>query len=509
MQQHTRGIGSVWTRITIYIILAIALIAVASLKSMRTSSGANPRSSVVVRGIIRDFSMSDANFALAPSGGNGHYAGNVATTLGSDGRPDFIGGVGGPIDDFSISGTALKPKETYAVMISVLGAAINSGSYDRPVTMRVTIGNETIDPFGSYDLAIAGNVNRAGNPRKYVHNTLYPADTPIHVTGRSWAKKQASYTGTSESHWQTHNAFSTSTSTPQIMILRNGDNVPNLGSFMGQLAAKEFVVEFVNQSTQKMVLNENQVIYLFELGTTTLTAAAADFQDLVVLVTLGDTTDYLNTLDAEGDSTTTLAATGYRVNSQWRDSAGNPIAPHLFNASAGDTTGTKGAAGDGGIGSASTFEQWFSDTLGVNVSGNHSFTLIEDSKGVFEYTNDNFFPIDDLLQGNEDEKHNTHFTYTLSVEFVHHAGEHRFFEFNGGDDVWVFVDDQLAIDVGGIQPNTRQYADVDRLGLTDGETYWLHLFYAQRYSSASQFNIRTNLDLTGAAASASVMSAFD
>ncbi|MEZ6192618.1 MAG: hypothetical protein R3C45_15195 [Phycisphaerales bacterium] len=37
-----------------------------------------------------------------------------------------------------------------------------------------------------------------------------------------------------------------------------------------------------------MTMDENQSIYLFELGTTRLTRAAADFQDLVVLVTLGE-----------------------------------------------------------------------------------------------------------------------------------------------------------------------------------------------------------------------------
>lgn len=37
-----------------------------------------------------------------------------------------------------------------------------------------------------------------------------------------------------------------------------------------------------------MNLIEDQVIYLFELGTTNLNSSAADFQDLVVVVTLGE-----------------------------------------------------------------------------------------------------------------------------------------------------------------------------------------------------------------------------
>ena len=42
-----------------------------------------------------------------------------------------------------------------------------------------------------------------------------------------------------------------------------------------------------------MTMDENQSIYLFELGTTRLTSSAADFQDLVVLVTLGESPEAL------------------------------------------------------------------------------------------------------------------------------------------------------------------------------------------------------------------------
>jgi hypothetical protein len=46
------------------------------------------------------------------------------------------------------------------------------------------------------------------------------------------------------------------------------------------------VDEYVNSETNKISLKPNQAIYLFELGTTDVNNAAADFQDLVVVVTL-------------------------------------------------------------------------------------------------------------------------------------------------------------------------------------------------------------------------------
>ena len=40
---------------------------------------------------------------------------------------------------------------------------------------------------------------------------------------------------------------------------------------------------------------------------------------------------------------------------------------------------------------------------------------------------------------------------------------------------------------------TEQHVDMDRLGLTDGETYLVRFFFANRQSSYSQFRMRTNI----------------
>jgi fibro-slime domain-containing protein len=161
----------------------------------------------------------------------------------------------------------------------------------------------------------------------------------------------------------------------------------------------------------------------------------------------------------------------------------------------GDVAGAKGSATNGGIYSAQTFDQWFSDVLGTNQSTQHTITLTKDSNGVWEYLTNAFHPIDNMLLGNEGKNHNHYFTYALSTQFTHHAGEHRFFEFKGDDDMWVFVNGKLAMDIGGITPATRQYLDVDRLSLTDGQKHTISFFYAQRQETAANFNLRTNLDL--------------
>ena len=57
----------------------------------------------------------------------------------------------------------------------------------------------------------------------------------------------------------------------------------------------------------------------------------------------------------------------------------------------------------------------------------------------------------------------------------------------GGDGAWIFIDGKLVIDLGGVRSNVSQYADLDRLGLVNGQEYEMRLFYANRNSSVRPF----------------------
>lgn len=193
---------------------------------------------------------------------------------------------------------------------------------------------------------------------------------------------------------------------------------------------------------------------------------------------------------------------GFRVEKEWQDGEGHNISYLVARhyPQPGDALGEAGAAGSGGIQSAKTFSLWYRDVPGINMSMLHALRLArqEDGSYVFDDATDpdyetlgGFFPIEDQLLGNPggDPDRNFHFTYELHVEFVYHADNGQFLSFRGDDDMWVFLNRELVIDLGGVHWAKDQRLDLDRLGLADGDTCRMDLFYAERHRRDSRLRI--------------------
>ena len=91
------------------------------------------------------------------------------------------------------------------------------------------------------------------------------------------------------------------------------------------------------------------------------------------------------------------------------------------------------------------------------------------------------------------KRHNFGFTMKIQATFEYIPGQ--YFEFFGDDDVWVFINNRLVVDIGGQHAQVAGAVDLDTLGLTEGVNYPFHIFYAERHTSESNFKMKTSIDL--------------
>lgn len=178
-----------------------------------------------------------------------------------------------PLDavDFGINYTtgAIVVNDCVDLQIKVLGSQITYGAGGPTVPV---VASASLDDGLTYSPINGGQPVTGGEELTFTG----VANVQLVV------QAQATYTAEGTTYFDSTRY--SNTGTPYVVVLRQGDVVPNYEGLDGQDEITEFLAPYMDATTREMTIGMNDVIFLFEF-TDDLNSAASDFQDLVVLCT--------------------------------------------------------------------------------------------------------------------------------------------------------------------------------------------------------------------------------
>lgn len=119
-----------------------------------------------------------------------------------------------------------------------------------------------------------------------------------------------------------------------------------------------------------------------------------------------------------------------------------------------------------------------------------------------------FFPLDDVTHDDQsvnELEHNFHFTLHCDGMFEYYKSNNYFFDFSGDDDVYLYMNNALVLDLGGahLPASGKVYVNdlieqgiiknEDGTAIEEGDIISFDFFYMERHSTASNLKVNTNI----------------
>ena len=154
------------------------------------------------------------------------------------------------------------------------------------------------------------------------------------------------------------------------------------------------------------------------------------------------------------------------------------------------------------LGSADTFAQWYNTSAGINQEFPKKLRLTETAAGtgIYGFESSAFFPLAPTEGFGITPAGNglgMNFLFTTEIHVLFTYGPAQKFTFRGDDDLWIFVNGKLALDLGSMHGPEEGTIDFDAqaasLGIVPGISYPMDVFHAERHTSGSNFKITTNI----------------
>lgn len=153
------------------------------------------------------------------------------------------------------------------------------------------------------------------------------------------------------------------------------------------------------------------------------------------------------------------------------------------------------------IESKASFDQWYRTVPGVNMEFKKEIPLTQTTagRGVYVYESNEFFPLtpDEGFGPSPVNGQGRNYLFTTEIHLTFTYVAKQTFAFRGDDDLWIFINNKLALDLGSMHNPAEGVIDFDaqatELGITPGRVYRMDVFHAERHTQVSSFRIETNI----------------